>query len=131
MDIYSDPTPIATVEEFKKALFTVRDKGDLNDTYLKLLKSHCRAPSHTMSTEALALAADLKNFRAANMQYGTLARHIAESLHIVLQPTPSGDPHWWRALAIGKDVATNIDDGRYQWTMRPELVQALQELKWA
>jgi len=131
MDIYSDPTPIATVEQFKSALFAVRDRGELNDTYLNLLKVHCRAPNHTMSTESLAVAAGLKNFRAANMHYGKLANHVADALKVVLPPTPSGDPHWWRSLAIGKDSELEIDDDRYQWIMRPELVQALQELKWA
>lgn len=131
MDVFTDPTPIANPQAYKKALFAIRDKGELNKTYLALLKAHCRAPGHTISTQGLALAVGLKSFRPVNMHYGNLANRVAEVLNIVLPPTPSGEPHWWRALAIGKDSEVNVDDGRYQWTMRPELVLVLKELKWA
>jgi|GEM_PF-787798 len=130
MDIYSDPSSIATAEQFKAALLSVRDKFTKENHYLDLLTAHYRSPSHTISTGRLAKEVGYTSYSAANSQYGALAHHIADAFHIVLPPTPSGDPHWWRTLAYGNDGTPQTDDGCYEWIMRPELVQALQELRW-
>jgi hypothetical protein len=131
MDTWSDPTPIATVEQFKAALLTVRNEVDNMVPYAALLRAHCRAPKHTISTFQLAKELHLPNLATANMQYGTLAHEVCDALHYVLPKTPNGEPHWWRTLAYGDNDIPHTDDGHYKWIMRPELVQALQELKWA
>lgn len=128
MDIYSDPKPIATAEQFKAALLKVRDKVGITANDLAMLRAHYRAPNHTISTTRLAQEI---GFSPVNIQYGILARHVGDALNVSLPRTPSGDPHWWRTLAYGNDGAPQIEDGRYEWIMRPELVQALQEMKWA
>ncbi|MBA2433552.1 MAG: hypothetical protein H0V54_00440 [Chthoniobacterales bacterium] len=96
-----------------------------------MLRTHCRAPNHTLSSEQLAQQVGYSTFSAANMQYGILARDVARALQITLPRTPTGDPHWWRTLAYGNDGVQQTDDGRYEWIMRPELVLALQEMRWA
>lgn len=131
MDIYSDPTPIATAEQFEAALLKVRDRYGISVKDLAMLKAHCCAPNHTISTSRLAQEVGYPSFSSVNMQYGILARHVVEALHVTLPRTPSGDPHWWRALAYGNDGAPQNEDGCYEWIMRPELVQALQGIKWA
>jgi len=131
MDIYSDPAPIATVEQFKAALLAVRDRVGISPKDLAMLRAHCRAPKHTVSTAGLAQEVGYPSYLAVNMEYGTLAHHVADALHVILPRAPSGDPHWWRTLAYGNAGAPQTDDGRYEWIMRPELVQALQEMAWA
>ena len=131
MDIYSDPRPIATAEQFKAVLLSARDGVGMSPKDLAMLRSHCRAPQHTISTQRLAQEVGYPNFSSVNMQFGTLAHHIADALHVFLPPTPSGDPHWWRTLAYGNDGIPQTGDGCYEWIMRPELVQALQEMRWA
>ena len=131
MDAYSDPTPIATAEQFKTALLAVRNEVDDMIPYAALLRSHCRAPKHTISTTQLAKELGYTNHNAVNMHYGKLAHDVCDALHHVLPPTPSGNPHWWRTLAYGNHGVPVTDDGFYEWIMRPELVQALQELNWA
>ena len=131
MDIYSDPTPIATAEQFKTALLSVRDRVGISPKDLAMLRSQCRAPAHIITTQQLAQELGYSHYIAASGQYGTLAHHIADALHIVLPRTPSGEPHWWRTLSVGNDGAPQTDDGNYEWIMRPELVQALQEMRWA
>jgi len=131
MDVYSDPTPIATVEQFKAALLKVRDKIGVSQKDLSLLRSHCRAPNHTISTFQLAKELGYASHGPVNMHYGKLAHDVADALHCVLPLTPDGNPHWWRALAYGNDGDSQTDDGHYEWIMRPELAQALQEMKWA
>lgn len=131
MDAYSDPTRIATAEQFKAALLAVRDEVPDMMPYSAMLRAHCRAPKHTISSAQLAKELGYASHASANMQYGTLAHLVCDALHCTLPPTPSGDPHWWRTLAYGNHGKPVTDDGHYEWTMRPELVQALQEMKWA
>jgi hypothetical protein len=131
MNVYSDPTPVATPEQFKAALLTVRNNVTNMIPYAALLRAHCRAPKHTISTFQLAKELDYPSYGTVHFVYGKLAHEVCDALHHDLPPVPSGDPHWWRTLAYGNDGTPETDDGHYEWIMRPELVQALQELKWA
>jgi hypothetical protein len=129
VDEFSDPTPIATAEQFKAALLVVRDSvADINP-YLAMLRAHCHAPSHTITAVRLAQEVGYPSYSAANLQYGTFAHYIADALHYRPGPFSDGNPHWWRTLAYGGDE-TQSEDGYYEWIMRPELVQALQEMGW-
>ena len=130
MDIYSNQNPIATVEQFKTALKAVKNRVGIIGKSLDMLSAHYRAPNHTISSTGLAKELGWASFSSVNLRYGNLARDVAEELRIKLPPTPSGDPHWWRTLAYGNDGMPQADDGCYEWIMRPELVQALEELKW-
>ena len=130
MDVFSDPTPIATVEQFKTALRAVRDKNGISDKELAILRAHCRAPNYTISTFQLAKELGYASHGDVNKSYGKFAHDICDALHIVLPPTPSGEPHWWRTLAYGNQGMPQMDGGHYEWIMRLELVQALQDWKW-
>jgi hypothetical protein len=128
MDAYSDPTPIATVEQFKAALFKVRDsKAGISQQDLVLFRTHCRAPNYTITTQQLAKELG-PNYRTANEPYGSLAHRVCSALGVTLKKTDSGEPHWWRTLAIGHNPLDK--NNPYEWIMRPELVQALKELNW-
>jgi len=130
MDEYSDPTPIATAEQFKAALLNLKDNGGLTQRDLILLRAHCRAPKHTISSFQLAKELGYASFGAVNIHYGKLAHHVADSLHYAPKPNSEGDFHWWRTLSYGNDGPPQTDDGHYEWIMRPELVQALQDWNW-
>jgi hypothetical protein len=130
-DIYSNSSPMGSPEQFKKALLAVRDRVPDMTPYVALLRAHCRAPKHTISMSKLAEEVGYTNYASANLQYGNLAHYIVDGLRITLPPTPSGEPHWWRVVAYGNKDTPQNDQGHYEWIMRPELVQALEELKWA
>ena len=131
MDLFNDPKPIASVDEFKAALLKVRDKIGYSEKDRAMLREHCRAPEHMISPERLAEKVGYPNGDTVNLQYGKLAEHILDALNKSLPVVPGGKPHWWRTLAYGKDGEPEIDQGRYQWIMRPELAHVLQEWKWA
>lgn len=130
MKEFSDPTSIATADQFKTALLSVRDRVGFSQKDLAMLRAHCRAPSHTLSTWGLAKEIGSPNYSTVNMQYGTLAHHVADALHYTPGPFPDGKTHWWHTLAFGNSGEA-IEAEHYAWVMRPELVQALQELRWA
>jgi len=125
--IFSNPKLIdRTANQFKAALLAIERTG-IPEKHREMLMVHCRADKKGLSTGQLAQAVDYPDHKTVNLQYGTLAKRIANELHIILPETPDKKPHWWRALAVGKDVSSES----YLWVMRPELVKALKKLNWA
>ena len=126
----SPSTPIATAKQFKRALLAVRDKN-LPDTHLAMLRAQCRSPSSTITATQLAQAAKYQNYNAANLQYGTLAFNFAGHLNFAPEKRPDGTPRWWTTLSYSVDGAADPETGQFQFIMRPELVVALRDMKWA
>jgi hypothetical protein len=128
---HADAGPIATTEQFKAALLATRDWVGISPTQLQMLQAQCRAPDATISAAQLAEQLKFKNFAAARLQYGTLARAIAEKLgYAPPEKKGKGPARWWCALSVGQDGHDDAD-GQFRWTMRPELVAALRAMKWA
>lgn len=119
-------------DDFKKALLSLRDDSAFSNTqFLTLLRAQYSAVNHTITAQRLADSADYKNFNAANLQYGHLARLIAEKLDYVPEAKhKNGEPVWWVTIATGKEASETTLDGHYEFTMKPELVLALEEMKW-
>lgn len=127
---FGNPRPIATAEQFKQALLAVRNRHGITTKNLAMLQAHCRAPAHTITTTKLAEELGLPSYSTANMQYGGFAHLVADELHYKPGPFKSGNAHWWLTLAYGNEGEKQNEEGHYEWIMRPELVQALQEMKW-
>ncbi len=100
---YADTGPIATTEEFKAALLATRDWIGISPTQLQMLQAQCRAPDATITAAQLADQLRFKNFAAARLQYGTLARAVAEKLGYAPPQKGKGAVRWWFALSIGQD----------------------------
>ena len=125
VDAYSDPTPIATAEQFNAALLTLR----ISEAEMAMLRAQYRATNHTISAAQLAKELRYDSYATVNARYGALAHRLAEALHYQPGPFPDGKPHWWYTLSYWND-SPQAEEGQDQWIMRPELAQALQELKW-
>ena len=122
----SNPTPIATQEQYRAAILAVRQRMTANQ--LAMLQSHCRSAEHTISANRLADLLKLPTAAAANTAYRNYAHWIADELKYV--PDVSTNKQcWWLALAYGRD--DGAVDADYEWIMRPELVETLQAMKWA
>lgn len=126
VDPYSDPTPIATAEQFKAVLLTLRISGE----EMALLRAQYGATNHTISPVQLANELDYGTYATVNARYGALAHRVAEALNYRPGPFPDGNPHWWHTLSYWNSGAPQAEDSQDQWIMRPELAQALQGLKW-
>jgi hypothetical protein len=135
---FSDPTAIATVDEFRAALLAVRDQFTRERPFsesneLKLLLEHYAGAQHTITTTELAKRVGFSSYSVANMRYGLFASRVAAVLGYTPGPfknVPASDPHWWRTLAFGNDGAPLTKDGRYEWIMRPDLCGALRKMGW-
>ncbi len=123
--------PVATPEQFKKALLTVRDKH-LPSSHFAMLRAQCRAPQTTITATQLAAAAEYENYNAANLQYGTLAFNIAAALGFTPdERRVDGSLCWWTTLSYSNENQAEENTGYFQFIMRPELVAALREMRWA
>jgi hypothetical protein len=122
--------PIATADQFKRALLLARD-NKLPSTHLAMLRAQCRTPGSTITSTQLAEAAEYQNYNAANLQYGTLAFNIAGHLGFTPEKRPDGTPRWWTTLSYSIEGSAEPETGHFQFIMRPELVTALREMKWA
>jgi hypothetical protein len=128
MSDFNDSTPVATPDQYRSALLAARQK--MTDVQLKLLQAHCKSENHSTSTEQLADSLKLPNPSAVKTAYGNYAHLIADALKFT--PKLVGKkPMWLHTLAYGVPDANGKIDGEYEWIMRPELVEALQAMKWA
>jgi hypothetical protein len=96
-----------------------------------MLRAQCRAPAHTITATQLAQAAGYKNYNAANLHYGTMARLVAERLSFLPDKRKDGTERWWKALSYEADGEDDTADAHFKFVMRPELVSALQQMRWA
>jgi hypothetical protein len=87
-----------------------------------------QASDHPLTTGQLASAARYKGWQGACLQFGLLARSLCEALSFEPpQKYRDGSPIWSFVLAADPETPT----AKYwQWTMRPEVVQALTRLNW-
>jgi hypothetical protein len=112
-----------TVKEFKDTLTTAK----FNPKRIRLLRVHYHAPNRTMSAKQLAKAVGYAGYQGVNLQYGKLGYAMGKALqHTPTETYDDGRPIWTWVLATGKYP----DSGDWEWTLRPELAQALEELDW-
>jgi 5-methylcytosine-specific restriction protein A len=111
---------VPEVKAYCHAFLTIRDQ--LTDNQLRLLQIHYAAPEHTVKPIELAERVGYPNYSAVNLQYGLLAKRVCNVLDLQLR-------FHIQALIIYVHPGTNQDESP-KWIMRPQVVQALQELGW-
>ncbi|AVI62617.1 hypothetical protein MOY_05100 [Halomonas sp. GFAJ-1] len=122
---------VATKEQYQNALLKIRDKGKLRNTkYLEMLRAQYASPNHTITATKIAEAVGYENYNAANLQYGTLGHEIADILGYVPPKRDNGEPMWFWTLSFGNDASDKTLDGHYEFVMRPQLVAALEGMRW-
>lgn len=93
------------------------------------LVAHYYAGMHQASMEDLAQWVGFDSYEPANLHYGRLAHAVADAL-----PAPPRDlagqryGNWMQALAWSNG-ARNAQ-GHFLWTLRPQVVAALEQLGW-
>jgi hypothetical protein len=72
----------------------------------------------------------IQEYNGANLHYGTLARLLAERLAYIPEKRKDGSERWWRTLSYGRQDGDDSKE-HFEFIMRPELVAAIQEMRWA
>lgn len=120
-----------TKEQYRKALRQVEADGHFDGTqYRTMLKAQYESEEHIITATLLADAAGYANYNAANLQYGTLAKHVAHHLGYLPPKRPNGERMWWCTLSNGNEASDQTIDGHFEFVMRPELAEALKGMHW-
>lgn len=120
-----------TMEKYRKALRQVEADGHFDNTqYLTMLKAQYVSEGHIITATRLAEAAGYANYNAANLQYGTMAKLLANHLGYLPPKRSSGERMWWCTLSNGNEASGATVDGHFEFVMRPELAAALETMGW-
>lgn len=111
-----ESSAVPTSQQYVAAFRTVRN---LTDNHVQMLRIHYYSPQRTVTAKQLALAMGYSAYRPVNSQYGGLAGSVGEQLNF----RPTG-------VKLGVFVTFQHVNGEWHWKMRPEAVQALEELRW-
>lgn len=101
-----------------------------HDGQMAMLEAHYRADNYTLTATQLARAAGKDSHSYANSQYGALARDLAEEMEFVpdnLNPD-DGSTVWTFTLADGKRDAVDGEYVEWEWTLRPQVAEALRRM---
>jgi predicted HNH restriction endonuclease len=100
------------------------------ELWLGLLRTQYRMPNHTITARQLADQLGLASYSESNLRYGALAHAIANVLQYVPPRRTTGDkePIWLFTISIWEDGGE--DEGEFEFTMRPELADALEQMRW-
>jgi hypothetical protein len=116
-----------TVEQFKQTFKLLEDDSSkiIKNGFL-MLKAHYRSPEWKISAERLAKAAGYPSYSTGNEQYGSFAHQICDLLDHKPEMWIDGEGGWTFALC----TASNDKDqrGHFQWVLRPEVADALEQL---
>lgn len=107
------------VEQYVRALSSIREK--ISPRQMTMLEAHYYSPRHSATMHELAAAAEYSDYRAANAQYGRLARILLQEMGLPAPIWRGFGPVW--VLGIG-DL---IEDGL---VMHSALANALEQLGW-
>jgi len=122
---------VATKEQYIQALLKLRDKGRLrNEKFLDMLRAQYASENHTITAGRLAEAVGYEKYNSANLKFGSLGHEIADLLEYTPPKRKSGEPIWFWSISTGNEASNDTQDGHYEFVMRPELIKALEEMKW-
>lgn len=113
----------ATTEEYVEAFLSSKSK--ISDKQLEVLRVQYSTTDKTVTASELADAVGYDHFLPANSLYGSIGHLLADELGRKPKRQTEQFKHWWSVLSTGESG----DDG-FEWTMRLQVAEALEELGW-
>lgn len=102
--------------------------SQISQKYIDMLRENYRAPDHTPTATQLANAVGYRNYNAACLQYGKLARLVMDHLGL------AGPTHHGVNIEVFVDFVMpdeqGNDTGQILWVLRLEVAKALERMKW-
>jgi hypothetical protein len=87
---------------------------------LRMLRAHYEASNYDITATQLANMAGFPSYETANLRYGLLAGKFLRFFQI----------HLTRYVKINVLVLLEYRDNEWHWILRPNVIQALRELRW-
>ncbi len=119
-------TTVPSVEEFKRALLGI--EASLPKAHREMLLVNYHAANRTITTAQLAKAVGYKSYDGVIRQYAKFGDHLCDFLEYEPTTTMGKADCVWASVLTDSPPARSIDE--WEWTLRPEIVQALEELGW-
>lgn len=117
-----------TVEDYRNAIQTLQQQGKLTTTRLDMLRVQYAAPMHTLIEPELTSLMGWPG-HSGSLHYGALGKLIGAEL---LGVGPESITQGYNVLSLAEGWHDSKDvrwpGQRFNWTMRPALAQALEEL---
>jgi hypothetical protein len=113
---------VPTVTEYVTAIRAIEERITPNQR--KLLLAHHAAQARVMTATRLAEQVGFENYGAVNLQYGLLARLVAEQLALEVGDVEVG-------ILVDFVDPGHVANEHYLWVMRPNVAQAIEDLGWA
>lgn len=117
-----------TTREVKDALLAISISKGQQD----MLSAHLSAREQIITATQLAAAAGYESFGSANLQYGLLAKSLAEEMDWTPEIlNREGMPVWTFVIAVGADdpfVEGAENSHEWRWKMRPQVMDALKQI---
>ena len=114
----------ARVEDYRRAFLEMQSQGKMTETRRKLLTVLYRFHRHQATMTQVAEKMGWKSFSSANAHYGRLGQLVGEQLGFEFKPGGA----YSSALCTFVEPQERGD----QWLtiMRPQVAEALRELRW-
>lgn len=117
-----------TVKEWEDIL---KNKKLTTDNYMTALMAFYNEPGHKATCQALGLkhygnVVDAQKFNSWITQFGKAVVKHLNRFHVYNQDGDEKERFW--PIAMGK--GTELNTGHFEWTLRQELVKAIENLGW-
>ena len=126
-----------STDEYREAFSLI---APINPNHRAMLKAHLAAQDCLITATQLAEAACYPNWNAANLQYGTLAKNLADHLDFKPELRADGSPIWTSILAtwpldgdleneqVFDVLERRLHGAHFMWLMRPQVRPVVAEL---
>jgi hypothetical protein len=106
----ADAREFPSSQEYRDAFAAVREQITVNQ--LLILQRHYHAPGRTITARRLAEYVGYANYGGVNLQYGALAKLVADALHVQVEVEQL-------FLLVSWTRAPSVEDGELLLIMRP------------
>ena len=114
---------VITSEEYQEGLKTI----SLNESQLKMLKTHYNAINRSITYTELARSAGFEDWKTANLQYGKLGRSLGEAVGFKFVDATDRPDELFYSSSIGQ--GNSYTSGDFQLVMHHELAKAIEALE--
>ena len=105
-----------TVDDYVRAFKALCEQ--LTESDIRLLRVHYAAPEHVATATELARGVGFANYNAVNLRYGLLGKKFLDYFGVALE----------KYAKVNALVTLEKTSGEWEWTLRPQVVEALSKI---
>lgn len=115
---------VPPASKYQEALKLTQEQ--INTKQMQMLQAMYSVPNRTMTATELAREVGYPNHGVVNLQYGRLGHLLSDAMDWLPNRRSDGSYQWWCIISSGFQTHNQ----GFQWTLHPELAEALATLGW-